>query len=86
MIVIVVYDVPAERTRIFRKLLRRRLEHIQYSVFYGELTEGQLTGLKQDIQTKVGPDDSVIVFEAGSSSVVDYVTFGDMDEPGSRFT
>lgn len=86
MIVIVVYDVPAERTRIFRKLLRRRLEHIQYSVFFGELTEGQLTGLKQEIQAKLGPDDSVIVFEAGSSSVVDYVTFGDVDEPGSRFT
>lgn len=86
MIVIVVYDVPADRTRIYRKLLRRQLEHIQYSVFFGELTEGQLTGLKQEIQAKLEPNDSVIVFEAGSSSVVDYVTFGDVDEPGSRFT
>ena len=86
MIVIVVYDVPAERTRIYRKLLRRRLEHLQQSVFYGDLTEGQITEMKNDIRTKLGPDDSVIVFEAGSSAVVDYTTFGDTDEPGSRFT
>jgi len=86
MIVIVVYDVPAERTRIYRKLLRRRLEHLQQSVFYGDLTEGQITEMKNDIRTKLGSDDSVIVFEAGSSAVVDYTTFGDTDEPGSRFT
>ncbi|MFC7079215.1 CRISPR-associated endonuclease Cas2 [Halorussus caseinilyticus] len=86
MIVIVVYDVPADRTRIYRKLLRRRLEHLQQSVFYGELTDGQVTGLKNEIQEKLQPDDSVIVFESGSSAVVDYTTFGDTDDPGSRFT
>ena len=86
MIVIVVYDVPAERTRIYRKLLRRRLEHLQQSVFYGDLTEGQVTKLKNEIQDRLGADDSVIVFEAGSSTVVDYTTYGDTDEPGSRFT
>jgi len=86
VIVIVVYDVPAERTRIYRKLLRRRLEHLQQSVFYGDLTEGQVTKLKNEIQDRLGADDSVIVFEAGSSTVVDYTTYGDTDEPGSRFT
>lgn len=86
MLVIVVYDVPADRTRIYRKLLRRRLEHIQQSVFYGELTEGQVTGMKNEIREKLGSDDSVIVFELGSSAVVDYTTLGDTDDPGSRFT
>ena len=86
MIVIVVYDVPAERTRIYRKLLRRRLEHLQQSVFYGDLTEGQITSMKNEIREKLGSDDSVIVFEAGSSAVVDYTTFGETDDPGSRFT
>lgn len=86
MIVIVVYDVPADRTRIYRKLLRRRLEHLQQSVFYGDLTEGQVTKMKNEIQERLGADDSVIVFEAGSSTVVDYTTYGDTDEPGSRFT
>lgn len=86
MLVIVVYDVPADRTRIYRKLLRRRLEHVQQSVFYGELTEGQVTGMKNEIREKLGPEDSVIVFEMGSSAVVEYTTLGDADEPGSRFT
>lgn len=86
MIVIVVYDVPADRTRIYRKLLRRRLEHLQYSVFFGELTDGQVTELKQEIESKLGPDDSIVLFEAGSSAVVDHTTFGAADEPGSRFT
>ena len=79
MLVIVVYDVPANRTRIYRKLLRRRLEHIQQSVFYGELTEGQVTGMKNEIRDKLGTDDSVIVFEMGSSTVVEYTTLGDAD-------
>lgn len=86
MLVIVVYDVPADRTRIYRKLLRRRLEHIQQSVFYGELTEGQVTAMKNEIREKLNSDDSVIVFEMGSSAVVDYTTLGDTEEPGSRFT
>lgn len=86
MYIIVVYDVPAERTRIYRKLLRRQLEHLQYSVFFGELTEGQLTALKQDIEAKIKPDDSVVVFEARNPAAFDFATFGDAEEPGSRFT
>lgn len=86
MIVIVVYDVPAPRTRIYRKLLRRQLTHLQHSVFYGELTEGQVVSLKQDIESKLQSDDEVIVFEAGASSVVSYTTFGSAEEPGSQFT
>jgi CRISPR-associated protein Cas2 len=86
MLVIVVYDVPAERTRIYRKLLRRRLEHLQQSVFYGELTAGQVTKMKNEIRERLDTDDSVIVFEAGSSTVVDYTTFGETDDPGSKFT
>lgn len=86
MLVIVVYDVPANRTRIYRKLLRRQLEHLQQSVFYGELTEGQVTKMKNEIREKLESDDSIIVFETGSSTVVDYTTFGDTDDPGSRFT
>ncbi|SHH65603.1 CRISPR-associated endonuclease Cas2 [Halobaculum gomorrense] len=86
MFVIVIYDVPAERTRIYRKLLRRQLEHLQYSVFVGELTKGQLTGLKNEIETELEPDDSVVVFEAEQAAAVEYTTFGNADEPGSRFT
>ena len=40
MFVLITYDVPAERTDIYRKLLRSPLEHLQQSVFYGDITEG----------------------------------------------
>lgn len=86
MHVIVVYYVPAERTHIYRKLLRRQLEHLQQSVFFGELTPGQVTALKQDIDEELGIDDSVVVFESTNPAAFDYTTFGDTDEPGSRFT
>jgi len=86
MHVIVVYDVPADRTHVYRKLLRRRLEHLQYSVFYGELTEGQLTAMKNDIQKRLEPNDSIVVFESSNPAAFEFSTFGDTDEPGSRFT
>jgi CRISPR-associated protein Cas2 len=86
MHVIVVYDVPAERTRVYRKLLRRRLEHLQYSVFFGELTNGQVTELENEIDGKLQPDDSVVVFKSQNPAAFDYSTFGDAEEPGSRFT
>lgn len=86
MQVIVVYDVPADRTHIYRKLLRRRLEHLQYSVFFGELTAGQVTELKNEIQSKLEADDSIVVFETTNQAAFELSTFGETDEPGSRFT
>ena len=86
MLVIVVYDVPAGRTRVYRKLLRQKLEHIQNSVFYGTLTEGQVTKLENQIQDRIQEDDSVIVFQSEADAFIDYQTFGDAEEPGSRFT
>lgn len=86
MQVIVVYDVPAERTRIYRKLLRRRLEHLQNSVFFGELTDGQLTAMKNEIEDTLNPDDEVVVFESTNPAAFEFTTFGASEEPGSRFT
>ncbi|WP_323677360.1 CRISPR-associated endonuclease Cas2 [Halorubellus sp. PRR65] len=86
MFVLVVYDVPADRTSIYRKLLRKRLNHIQYSVFYGDLTPGQLEDVKHDIESKLIPEDSIIIFEADAVGFVDHTTYGDTDDPDSRFT
>ena len=86
MFVLVTYDVPAERTHIYRKLLRKRLEHIQQSVFYGDVTEGQLVGIKQDIESTLIEDDSVYIFEADVPAAVECTVLGDSEEPGSRFT
>jgi len=78
--------VPAERTHIYRKLLRKRLEHLQQSVFHGDVTEGQLVGIKQEIDAVLIPEDSVYIFEADVSAAVKCTVLGDSDEPGSRFT
>lgn len=86
MFVLVTYDVPADRTRIYRKLLRRHLEHIQYSVFHGDVTAGQLVGIKNEIEGVLEEDDSVYIFESDVSASVDCTVFGDAEEPGSRFT
>lgn len=86
MFVLVTYDVPAERTRIYRKLLRRRLEHLQQSVFHGDITEGQLMEIKHDIEDKLEPDDSIYIFTADLAATVDCTVMGVSDEPGSKFT
>ena len=86
MYVIVVYDVPAKRTRIYRKLLRRRLEHLQYSVFFGKLTPGQVIAMKNEIEGELEADDEIVVFEASNSAAFEFSTYGGDDEPASRFT
>ena len=86
MFVLVTYDVPAERTHVYRKLLRKRLEHLQQSVFHGDITEGQLVGIKQEIDAVLISEDSVYIFEADVSAAVECTVLGDSDEPGSRFT
>lgn len=86
MFVLVTYDVPAKRTRIYRKLLRKHLEHIQYSVFYGDVTEGQLVTIQNEIQNVLDSDDSVYIFESDVSASVECTVLGDADEPGSKFT
>lgn len=86
MFVLITYDVPAERTRIYRKLLRKHLEHIQYSVFHGDITEGQLVSIQNEIRDVLKPDDSIFIFQSDVSAAVECTVFGDADEPGSRFT
>ena len=84
--VLVTYDVPADRTRIFRKLLRKHLEHIQYSVFHGNITEGQLVRIRNEIEAVLEPDDSIYIFEADVSANVTCSVLGKAEDPGSRFT
>lgn len=86
MFVLVTYDVPAERTHIYRKLLRRRLEHIQQSVFHGDITKGQLMEIRHDIEDELKSDDSIYIFTAEVAGSVDCTVIGDSEEPGSKFT
>lgn len=84
--VIVVYDVPAHRTERYKRMLRKRLEHVQDSVFCGDITEGLLVEICADIEGLLEPDDSVLVFQAERMGLLDITAYGAADEPGDRFT
>jgi CRISPR-associated protein Cas2 len=64
MFVVVTYDVAADRTQIFRKLLVRYLTHEQNSVFAGDLTESSWRKLKSDLSQRSVPEDRLLVFKA----------------------
>ena len=59
MYVLMTYDVEAKRTEKFKKLLRRYLEHIQYSVFSGDLSQAQLMELRRAISRLLLPGELV---------------------------
>jgi CRISPR-associated protein Cas2 len=49
MYVLMTYDVKAKRTDKFKKLLRKYLDHVQFSVFCGDLPEGKLIELRREV-------------------------------------
>ena len=60
MFLMVCYDVPAERTVIYRKILKEYLVHEQASVFMGDLPESEIIKLMAKISQKIGPNDRVL--------------------------
>lgn len=60
MFLIAAYDVPAERTEKYRKLLARYLSQLQYSVFAGDLTEKDYRKLRQDIKVLYEDSDYLV--------------------------
>jgi CRISPR-associated protein Cas2 len=85
MFVLVTYDVPADRTHVYRKLLRRHLDHIQQSVFYGDVTEGQFVDIEAEIDDRLGSEDSVYLFTADVASNVDCTVKGVAEDPDDQF-
>ncbi len=63
MYVVVVYDVNVERVNKICQFLRRFLNHVQNSVFEGELTQSEyervVRGIKELIDEK---EDSVLIY------------------------
>ena len=57
MYMVAMYDVKANRTEKFKKLLRRYLVHTQYSVFCGDITEGQAVRLRRELSRLMIPGD-----------------------------
>lgn len=50
MFILVAYDVPADRTVIFHKILARYLVRMQFSVFAGDLKDSEKNRLIQELE------------------------------------
>ncbi|WGZ89414.1 MAG: CRISPR-associated endonuclease Cas2 [Candidatus Thiocaldithrix dubininis] len=59
MFMLITYDVEAKRTNKFKKLLRRYLNHDQFSVFAGDITDAQAIKLRRELSQLMIPDDKV---------------------------
>jgi len=74
--IIAVYDVEADRTRLFLKLFRRYLTHIQNSVLEGFITEGRLERLRGEVDDLLEPGESVLIYRVSSEDYVTRTVFG----------
>lgn len=69
--VILVYDVKKKRVQRVMKTCRKYLNHLQNSVFEGNITEAKLTRLKNEIKAVIDvKTDSVCVFKLNSTKYV----------------
>ena len=64
MFVVITYDVQADRTEVFRKILTKFLTHEQNSVFLGDLTESSWKKLRQALSNAMLPGDRILKLEA----------------------
>jgi len=69
MRIILIYDVGEDRVSKIMKICRRYLEHIQNSVFEGDITDSDLKELKMKINNTINKEtDSVIIFHLWSTN------------------
>ena len=81
MYMLMTYDVEAKRTEKFRKLLKRYLNHDQYSVFSGDITEAKAIELRRKLSQLMIPSDRVTEITAANRHNVDVVHIS-KDESG----
>jgi len=74
MYLIVAYDVPAERTEKYRKLLSRYLLQLQYSVFAGDLTEVIYRKLQRDIDRLYAETDRLVFIQTANRRNIEVET------------
>ena len=83
--VVAVYDVEANRTRLFLNFLRRYLTHVQNSVFEGEITEGDLEEVKQELDSMLQSGESAIVYRMSSAQYVSRSVYGEDPTKDTQF-
>lgn len=82
---IIVYDVEADRTHKFLKYLRRYLEHVQNSVFEGELTAGKFKEVESTLEEMLKPGESVICYRMSAEEYVERSVFGEDPMEDDKF-
>ena len=85
MYVVMVYDLEADRTQKALKLGRRYLTHVQNSVLEGEISEGDLVTLKNEVDDLLKPGESTIIYELSSDTLLDRTVYGDDPTEDQRF-
>ena len=85
MYVIMVYDLQADRTHKALKIGRRYLTHVQNSVLEGEISEGDLQKLRNEIDDLLEPGESTIIYELSSDSILDRTVYGEDPTEDQRF-
>ena len=70
MFMLMTYDVEARRTQLFRKILRRYLNHEQFSVFTGDITEAEAIRLRHELSQLMIPDDRLTEVTAANRNNV----------------
>jgi len=85
MYAVMVYDLEADRTQKALKLGRRYLTHVQNSVLEGEISEGDLATLKNEIDDLLNPGESTIIYELSSDTLLNRTVYGDDPTEDQRF-
>jgi len=87
MYYILTYDIASEkRLPKALKLCRRYLNHVQNSVFEGELSTSQMDRLEIEIKNLINKkEDSVIIYAARMPEVVDRFVIGKEKHEISNF-
>lgn len=71
MYVILTYDVRQKRVAKVYKVCKRYLNHIQRSVFEGNISELKLNNLKKELSSLISPRlDSIIIYRLDSVKYV----------------
>ena len=91
MYVVLVYDIktdeggPKVLNKTF-KICKRYLNHIQNSVFEGELSNTQILKLKYELESVIRKDiDSVIIFKSRNNKWMEKEMWGIVEDQTSNF-
>ena len=84
MFVIVYYDVNEKRCAKMLKVCRRFLNHVQYSVFEGEITEAGLEKMITALKKIMVPEeeDSLVIYKFRTMNYSERLVYG-LDKKGN---